>query len=75
MKKRIALLCLGGLLGLTIMLSACAPAVPHTTEGRNDCISCHGLAGVKPYPKWHAERVSGNDACVNCHKFAPGTNS
>lgn len=75
MKRRLSLLCLVGLMGLTVMLSACAPAIPHQTEGRRDCISCHGLAGVKPYPKWHAERAGGNDACVNCHKLSSDISS
>ncbi len=74
MKKKIAVLCLSGLMGLTVLMSGCAPAIPHASVGRNDCISCHGPEGSKPYPKWHAERVSSNDACVNCHKFARGTN-
>ncbi len=74
MKKRLALLYLGGLMGLTVMLSACEPAIPHPSVGWNDCISCHGPQSTKPYPKWHAERVGGNDTCLNCHKFARGSN-
>ncbi len=70
MKKRLVLVCLSGLMGFTVLLSGCAPAIPHPTEGRKDCISCHSRDGIKPYPQWHAERVSGNDACMNCHKSA-----
>ncbi len=73
MKRKLMSLSLAGLLGFTVVLSACEPAVPHPIEGRGDCISCHGTNGVKPYPQWHAERTSevrGNDTCMNCHKLA-----
>jgi hypothetical protein len=56
-------------IGLSVLLSGCSgPAVTHSVEGRTDCLSCHGQNGVKPYPKWHAERALGNDACATCHK-------
>ncbi|HEX9015234.1 MAG TPA: hypothetical protein VF960_04435, partial [Chloroflexota bacterium] len=60
---------------LTILLSACEPAIPHPTTGWNDCISCHGQNATKPYPKWHAERGLDNGSCVSCHKFASAASS
>ena len=42
------------------------PAVPHPTEGREDCVLCHGEGGVKPYPADHVGRTS--DTCLQCHQ-------
>ncbi len=75
LKKMFALLCLGFLMGLTVVLSACEPEIPHPIEGRSDCISCHGQNGVKSYPKFHAERGYDNDACTKCHKLASNTST
>ncbi len=72
MKKRIALLIVGGLVILGGVLSACEPAIPHQIEGRVDCISCHGPNGVKPYPKFHEDRAYENADCTSCHKVAAG---
>jgi len=69
MKKNIALLLLSSLIGLTVILSACEPAIPHSIERRKDCISCHALDGIRPYPKWHAKRGFGNEVCLNCHEL------
>ncbi|MBI2868574.1 MAG: hypothetical protein HYX96_01965 [Chloroflexi bacterium] len=41
-------------------------AIPHSTEGRADCLACHGAAGFKPYPEDHAGRA--NETCLSCHK-------
>ncbi len=58
-----------------VMLSGCAaPPVPHSIQGRSDCLSCHGQNGVKPYPAWHAERALSADVCSTCHKPAVGPN-
>jgi hypothetical protein len=70
MTKRLVLLGLGGLIGVTLLLSACAPAMPHSFEGRSDCISCHGPKGVEPYTSWHAERGLDNGNCATCHQLA-----
>ena len=44
------------------------PAIPHTLEGRADCLICHQAGGLKPYPADHAGRTS--DMCQACHKPA-----
>jgi hypothetical protein len=33
-----------------------APAIPHSLEGRADCLLCHGPTGVLPFPADHAGR-------------------
>ena len=67
MKKKLVLLCLACLIGLTVALSACGPAIPHPIEGRADCTACHGPQGVKPFPNFHVKRGFGNDDCTRCH--------
>ena len=42
------------------------PAIPHTLEGRADCLLCHKAGGLKPFPANHAGRT--NDMCQGCHK-------
>ncbi|MEE8413861.1 MAG: hypothetical protein V3R96_04855 [Dehalococcoidales bacterium] len=44
------------------------PAIPHTLEGRDDCLQCHGESGFKPFPANHTGRTS--DTCKGCHKPA-----
>jgi hypothetical protein len=44
------------------------PAVPHPVEGREDCLACHDIGQVKPFPEDHAGRTS--DSCVMCHECA-----
>jgi len=69
MRKILACLILGCLIITLVVVSACVPAIPHSIEGRPDCISCHSQNGVKPYPEWHAKRELGNDACASCHSL------
>ena len=45
--------------------------VIHPTEKLSDCMVCHGKTGPKPIPADHP--WSTNEACVACHKVAPGT--
>ncbi len=47
------------------------PKIPHATEGRADCISCHekGLNSAPKFPPDHTGRT--NEMCVMCHQ--PGT--
>jgi predicted CXXCH cytochrome family protein len=47
------------------------PAIPHSLEGRADCLVCHGPNGVRPFPADHAGR--GNDICTGCHAAPPGS--
>ncbi len=44
------------------------PAITHPLEGRDDCLMCHGEAGVKPVPADHTGRT--NDTCATCHQPA-----
>jgi hypothetical protein len=62
------------LLVLMPMSSACSqnPAMPHSLEGHNDCISCHGLTTANPYPERHASREYTNEKCLKCHKPSSG---
>ena len=41
------------------------PAVPHSLQGRDDCLVCHSAAGIKPFPKDHAGRTKAT--CLSCH--------
>ena len=46
------------------------PTIPHTLEGREgQCLVCHALGSVKPFPENHAGRTA--DTCLACHK--PGS--
>ncbi|MFH1003469.1 MAG: c-type cytochrome [Chloroflexota bacterium] len=42
------------------------PAIPHSLEGRDNCLSCHGPNGIVPFPANHAGRT--NDTCRACHQ-------
>lgn len=42
------------------------PAVPHPLEGREDCLVCHDIGQVSPFPEDHAGRA--NDSCTMCHQ-------
>ena len=42
--------------------------IPHTLEGRDDCLMCHQEGGLKPFPSDHARRT--NDTCTICHQTA-----
>lgn len=44
------------------------PMVPHSLEGRSECLACHqsGALGAKVVPADHAGRVS--NVCLLCHK-------
>lgn len=49
------------------------PPIPHTLEGREECLVCHetGVAGATQIPDDHAGRT--NDMCQACHQPAPAT--
>jgi hypothetical protein len=50
-------------------LVAQAPQIPHTMDGRDDCLLCHDPAGqVKPAPDNHESYA--NEQCATCHKPA-----
>ena len=44
------------------------PAVPHPLEGREDCLVCHDIGQVNPFPEDHAGRA--NDSCTMCHQVS-----
>jgi hypothetical protein len=41
-------------------------SIPHTLEGRSDCLLCHGAEGIRPYPSDHEGRT--NATCTACHQ-------
>jgi cytochrome b subunit of formate dehydrogenase len=49
-----------------------AKPLPHPIAGQEQCDSCHGPKGIKPYPADHAGRA--NDSCTACHP-AQGSSS
>ena len=54
----------------TVTQTGGIPAIPHTLDGRSDCLLCHktGIAGAPAVPASHAGRTS--DICQTCHKPA-----
>lgn len=49
-------------------VASMAIPIPHTLEGRGDCLVCHGEGKFKPFPVDHAGRTS--DTCTGCHQAA-----
>ena len=47
------------------------PAIPHSLDGRDNCLACHATGGVKPYPADHEGRTV--DQCQMCHQPAEAT--
>jgi len=47
--------------------SVLAPNIPHSLEGRGDCLLCHSESGVKPVPANHEGRT--NETCQLCHQI------
>jgi nitrate/TMAO reductase-like tetraheme cytochrome c subunit len=43
------------------------PLIPHTLEGRADCLFCHSLDSIKPFPANHEGRDV--EDCQKCHKL------
>jgi hypothetical protein len=44
------------------------PSIPHTLDGREDCLFCHGLDSIVPFPENHEGRDV--ERCTGCHKPA-----
>ena len=42
--------------------------IPHSLEGRSECLTCHGPAGVHPFPEDHRNRP--RTMCLACHVSA-----
>jgi len=51
--------------------AAVIPPIPHTTEGREDCLVCHGPGQLKPFPADHEGRTK--ETCLTCHQVAQPT--
>jgi len=72
MKKKGLLIILIGSVVLLLVLKFYPPSIPHSVESRKECVTCHDLNGVKPYPSWHATRGYRNTDCTTCHHPASG---
>jgi formate dehydrogenase gamma subunit len=46
-----------------------APFIAHPVEGRNQCLTCHGISKMKPMPENHQGRPV--ESCGICHKPSP----
>lgn len=55
--------------GLPVTPADLAKNIPHTTEGLEDCLLCHGPASPKPFATDHP--WSADDTCGACHESAP----
>lgn len=44
------------------------PKIPHTLDGRDNCLACHGPGGLKPVRASHAGRNVAT--CRGCHQVA-----
>jgi mono/diheme cytochrome c family protein len=54
--------------GSAASVAAQASQIPHTLDGRDDCLLCHDPAGqIKPASPDHEGR--GNEQCTLCHKL------
>jgi len=42
------------------------PPVPHSLDGRDNCLMCHDIGGLKPFPADHEGRTA--DLCLVCHQ-------
>lgn len=54
--------------GTTLAAPPPQKPTPHSTEGRQDCLQCHSVNGVKPAPSNHEGRPVGT--CLTCHPLA-----
>jgi len=50
----------------TTAVSLSGPSIPHSLQGRSDCLICHARGSLKPFPAGHAGRTS--STCQLCHK-------
>ncbi len=46
-----------------------AALIPHPVQGQEQCDTCHGRDGVKPFPEDHVGRP--NESCTVCHLPGP----
>lgn len=55
----------------TAQASTTIPVIPHTLEGRDQCLECHqtGVGGATKVPASHAGRT--NEMCRTCHQPKP----
>ena len=48
------------------------PPIPHTLEGRSDCLICHGADKWKPLPAYLVDKAVAPDDCLKCHNPKEG---
>lgn len=48
--------------------TAAISPIPHSLEGKTNCVSCHDTGGMIPFPADHEGRA--NDTCQSCHVLA-----
>ncbi|NOZ48576.1 MAG: hypothetical protein GXP37_00845 [Chloroflexi bacterium] len=49
-----------------------APALAHSiSEGRENCLWCHGTGSIVPFSAPHADPPLGNETCLACHLLQP----
>jgi formate dehydrogenase gamma subunit len=48
-----------------------AAFIPHPLTDRENCLRCHALGTIRPFPADHVGR--GNELCLNCHQPVGGT--
>ncbi len=63
-------LCLAATPAFASLLFQEIPPVPHVVEGQQDCLACHGLGAIVPYPSDHDGRE--NESCTLCHQPQEG---
>ena len=51
------------------MTQVAAALIPHPIKGQEQCDTCHGPNGMKPFPSDHAGRP--NESCTVCHLQGP----
>ena len=64
--------CGGATLAPASVPTAGPPAIPHTLEGRSDCLMCHKEGVVKPFPAGHVGRT--NDTLHRLPSASPDKN-
>ncbi|WKZ32388.1 MAG: hypothetical protein QY316_10780 [Thermodesulfobacteriota bacterium] len=51
--------------GLSALDRRSAPYIPHGTDGKENCLACHGHGATSPYPQKHLGWKEAS--CTRCH--------
>lgn len=51
--------------GLSALDRRSAPYIPHGTDGKENCLACHGHGATSPYPQKHLGWKEAS--CARCH--------